>query len=55
MHPKKYKFRNINIKVIYKVLRGYLVSVWVNLQNLAGFAADNCATIMGQLNGVQSI
>ena len=27
----------------------------VNLENLAGFAADNCATMMGQLNRVQSI
>ena len=27
----------------------------VNLENLAGFVADNCATMMGQLNGVQSI
>ena len=40
---------------IYEVLRCYLVSVGVNLENLAGFAADICATMMGQLNGVQSI
>ena len=40
---------------IYEVLRGYLVSVGVNWENLAGFAADNCLTMMGQLNGVQSI
>ena len=38
---------------IYEVLRGCLVSVGVNLENQAGFSADNCATMMGQLNGVQ--
>ena len=27
----------------------------VNLENLAEFAADNCASMMGQLNRVQSI
>ena len=39
---------------IYEVLRGYLVSVGVNFENLAEFAADNCATatMMGPLNRV---
>ena len=32
---------------ISEVLRGYLVSVGVNLENLAGFAAGNCASMMG--------
>ena len=42
---------------IYEVLRCYLVSEEVNLENLAWFAPDNwtIATMMGQLNGVQSI
>ena len=39
---------------IQEVLRGYLVSVGVNFENLAEFAADNCATatMMGPLNRV---
>ena len=31
---------------IYEVLIGNVVSVRVNLEKLAGFAADNCATMM---------
>ena len=31
---------------IYEVLRGYLVSVRVNLENLTGFAADDCVTML---------
>ena len=63
-HPKpnKYSFLGLveldngsSAAGIYEVLRGYLVSVGINLENLARFAADNCATIMGQLNGVESI
>ena len=34
-------------------MKFYLVSMGVNLENLAGFTADNSATMMGQLNGVQ--
>ena len=40
---------------IYEVLRGYLDSVGANLENLAGFVANNCTTMMEQLNGVESI
>ena len=35
------------MKGIYEIcIWGYLVSVWVNSENLSGFAADNCATMM---------
>nr|CAI5832345.1 unnamed protein product [Callosobruchus analis] len=40
---------------IHHVLKNHLIQLGVDLCNLAGFAADNCATMMGQLNGVQSI
>lgn len=40
---------------IYESLTNYLISSEVNLENMAGFAADNCATMMGQFNGVQAL
>lgn len=40
---------------IYDTLINYLTSVGIKLENMVGFAADNCATMMGHLNGVQSL
>lgn len=40
---------------IYECLTNYLISSEVNIENMAGFAADNCATMMGQFNSVQAL
>lgn len=42
---------------IFETLINYLTSIGIDIeiQNMAGFAADNCATMMGQLKGVQAL
>ncbi|CAH0551119.1 unnamed protein product [Brassicogethes aeneus] len=40
---------------IYESLTNYLTSSEVNIEHMVGFAADNCATMMGHLNGVQAL
>lgn len=40
---------------IFNCLINHLISAGIKIENMAGFAADNCATMMGQLNGVQAL
>lgn len=40
---------------IYDCLNNYLIASGIKIENMSGFAADNCATMMGQLNGVQAL
>jgi hypothetical protein len=40
---------------IFDCVINHLTWAGIKIENMAGFAADNCATMMRQLNGVQAL